>query len=477
MTYEELLAENHRLRERIRELEWENARLKGLDVQVLCEPETPVYGPIRAMTVAEKEEELQRRMTLFRSLFHGREDVYAKRFVSRDGRPGYSPVCKNRWTEGCNKRCEGCSIREFALLDDAAIRRHLHKDATETDVIGLYPMLEDNTCFFLCADFDDKNCEHGYRDDVLSYVHVCKEWGIPAYIERSRSGNGAHVWVFFSEPIMAAKARKLGFAILGSAMEDNVRMEMKSYDRFFPNQDFLPKGGFGNLVALPLQGLAKHNGNSLFVDEGFVPYKHQWTVLASVQKLSGTEVSIILSQHDNRLELSSSSDTKPWETPKPDRLSFEDFDGPVKLIRANGIYVPLKSVSGKVIRHLKGLASFRNPKYYELLNARKPLYNTPSLVCCYEMNDDYLMLPRGCEDAVVNLIQSNFSAWEEDDQTNPGRKIDVEFSGELRPEQEDAVQRMLASNNGVLAATTAFGKTVTAIGLWRRRHHFSILVI
>ena len=382
MTYEELIAENQRLRERIRELEQENARLKGLDAHVLSEPETPVYGIRRAMNEEEREEELQRRVALFRSLFRGREDVYARRFVSRDGRSGYSPVCKNRWTEGCNKRCEGCSIREFALLDDAAIRRHLHKDATETDVIGMYPILEDNTCFFLCADFDDKNCEHGYRDDVLSYVHVCKEWGIPAYIERSRSGNGAHVWIIFSEPIMAAKARKLGFAILSAAMEDNVRMEMKSYDRFFPNQDFLPKGGFGNLVALPLQGLANHNGNSLFVDEDFVPYKHHWTVLASVQKLSGTEVSIILSQHDSRLELSSSSDTKPWETPKPDRLSFEDFDGPVKLIRANGIYVPLKSVSGKVIRHLKGLASFRNPKYYELLNARKPLYNTPSLVCC-----------------------------------------------------------------------------------------------
>lgn len=477
MTYEELIAENQRLRERIRELEQENARLKGLDAHVLSEPETPVYGLRRAMNEEEREEELQRRVALFRSLFRGREDVYARRFVSRDGRSGYSPVCKNRWTEGCNKRCEGCSIREFALLDDAAIRRHLHKDATETDVIGMYPILEDNTCFFLCADFDDKNCEHGYRDDVLSYVHVCKEWGIPAYIERSRSGNGAHVWIFFSEPIMAAKARKLGFAILSAAMEDNVRMEMKSYDRFFPNQDFLPKGGFGNLVALPLQGLAKHNGNSLFVDEDFVPYKHHWTVLASVQKLSGTEVSIILSQHDSRLELSSSSDTKPWETPKPDRLSFEDFDGPVKLIRANGIYVPLKSVSGKVIRHLKGLASFRNPKYYELLNARKPLYNTPSLVCCYEMNDDYLMLPRGCEDAVVNLIQSNFSAWEEDNQTNPGRKIDVEFSGELRPEQEEAVQRMLASNNGVLAATTAFGKTVTAIGMIARRRMNTLVLV
>ena len=477
MTYEELIAENQRLRERIRELEQENVRLKGLDSHVLSEPEPPVYGLRRAMTEDEKEEELQRRVALFRSLFHGREDVYAKRFVSRDGRPGYSPVCKNRWTEGCNKRCEGCSIREFALLDDAAIRRHLHKDATETDVIGLYPILEDNTCFFLCADFDDKNCEHGYKDDVLSYVHVCKDWGIPAYIERSRSGNGVHVWVFFSESIMAAKARKLGFAILGAAMESNTRLDMKSYDRFFPNQDFLPKGGFGNLVALPLQGAARMHKNSLFVDEAFVPYENQWTLLASIRKLSSADVSAILSQHDSRLELSSSSDTKPWETPKPDRISFEDFDGPVKLVRANGIYVPLKSVSGKVIRHLKGLASFRNPKYFELLNARKSVFKTPSLVCCYEMNDDYLILPRGCEDSVIDLIQSNFSVWEEDDQTNPGRKIDVEFAGELRPEQEEAVQRMLASNNGVLAATTAFGKTVTAIGLIARQRVNTLVLV
>jgi len=341
----------------------------------------------------------------------------------------------------------------------------------------MYPILEDNTCFFLCADFDDKNCEHGYRDDVLSYVRVCQEWGIPAYIERSRSGNGAHVWIFFSEPILASKARKLGFAILSAAMEDNIRMEMRSYDRFFPNQDFLPKGGFGNLVALPLQGLAKHNGNSLFVDEDFAPYKQQWTFLASVRKLSVADISVILTQHDSRLELSFSSGTKPWETPKPDRISFEDFDGPVKLVRANGIYVSLKSVSGKVIRHLKGLASFRNPKYYELLNARKPLYKTPSLVCCYEMNDDYLLLPRGCEDTVIGLIQSNLSAFEEEDKTNPGRKINVEFSGELRPEQEDAVQRMLSGNNGVLAATTAFGKTVTAIGMIARRKVNTLVLV
>ena len=185
----------------------------------------------------------------------------------------------------------------------------------------------------------------------------------------------------------------------------------------------------------------------------------------------------ILAVHPYQIELSSSSETKPWETPKPDRISLEDFHGPVRLVRANGLYVPISSVSGKVLRHLKGLASFRNPKYYELLNARKPLYHTPSLVSCYEMTEDYLKLPRGCEDAVVELLQSNFSAWEEDDRTNAGRTIDVSFSGELQPEQETAVQRLFAYNNGVLAATTAFGKTVAAIGMIARRRVNTLILV
>ena len=486
MTFEELLAENRRLRERICELEQENALLKAQSqsahVLTNAEPQQYVTRRIQQMTTEEIEIELQKRLDLFRELFHGREDVYAQRFVSKAGKAGYQPVCRNRWSSGCQEhryRCEGCSIREFVPLDNSVLHKHLDRKAKEKDVIvvGIYPILEDNTVFFLCADFDDKNSEHGYKEDVLSYVHVCKEWGIPAYIERSRSGNGAHVWVFFSEAIQAAKARKLGFAILGAAMENNVRIEMKSYDRFFPNQDFLPKGGFGNLIALPLQGVARRNDNSVFVNESFIPYSDQWALLSSVSKLSGDEISIILEKHNVRLDLSSSSESKPWETPKPDRISFEDFNGPINLVRANGMYVPIKSVSGKVIRLLKGLASFRNPKYYELLNARKPLYHTSSIVSCYEMADDYLQLPRGCEDAIIELIQSNFSTWEENDQTNAGRSIDVEFVGQLRPEQEEAVQRMLVYNNGVLAATTAFGKTVAAIGMIARRKTNTLILV
>ena len=480
MTYEELLAENLRLKERIQELEQENARLKGYGSSMLCEPEPPQYGSGRMQPERNRDAEIHRRLNIFRALFRGRDDVFAQRFVSKAGKAGYQPVCKNRWSPECTehkRKCEGCPFREFIPLDETAIRRHLDKDAKEKDVIGIYPILEDNTVYFLCADFDDKNCEHDYQNDVLSYVSICKEWGVPAYIERSRSGRGAHVWIFFEDPILAADARRLGFAIIGTAMESNVRLDMKSYDRFLPNQDFMPKGGFGNLIALPLQGLARKSRNSVFVDESFEAFKDQWSLLSSARKLSTSELKSILATHAYQIELSSSSETKPWETPKPDRISFEDFHSPVKLVRANGVYVPIKNVSGKVLRHLKGLASFRNPKYYELLNARKPLYHTPSLVSCYEMTEDYLKLPRGCEDAVIELLQSNFSAWEEDDQTNAGRTINVSFSGELRPEQNEAVQRLLACNSGVLAATTAFGKTVAAIGMIARRKTNTLILV
>lgn len=194
MTYEELLAENLRLRARIHELEQENARLKGYGSSLLCEPELPKYGSKPIRPILDKDAEIQRRLGVFRGLFRGREDVFAQRFVSKAGKAGYQPVCKNRWSDGCvahKNKCDGCPFREFVPLDETAFRRHLDKDAKETDVIGIYPILEDNTVYFLCADFDDKNCEHGYQEDVLSYVHICKEWGIPAYIERSRSGKGA----------------------------------------------------------------------------------------------------------------------------------------------------------------------------------------------------------------------------------------------------------------------------------------------
>ena len=221
MTFEELLAENRFLRERIKELEQENTRLKAQYAPVLSEPESPRYGTAarKTLTEEEKETELQRRVSIFRGLFKGREDVFAQRFVSKSGKQGYQPVCRNRWSTVCQGhkyKCEGCPAREFVPLDDSAIRMHLSGlDKLGKDVIGLYPIQEDNTVFFLCADFDDKNCEHGYKEDVLSYVRVCNEWGIPAYIERSRSGKGAHVWVFLAMRFLQPKLANWGSPFFG----------------------------------------------------------------------------------------------------------------------------------------------------------------------------------------------------------------------------------------------------------------------
>ncbi len=203
---------------------------------------------------------LREKVKLFRTLFKGREDVFAKRWYSDvTKRTGYQPVCEREWnSEFCDKRkykCTECPNRLFSSLTDEHIYNHLAgKDNYGRDVVGVYPIMSDNTCNFLCTDFDDKSCEHGFQNDVLAFVGVCKEWGIPCYIERSRSGNGAHVWIFFETPITAAKARKLGKTILSEAMNKDARLSFNSYDRFFPNQDTLPEGGFGNLVALPYKG-------------------------------------------------------------------------------------------------------------------------------------------------------------------------------------------------------------------------------
>ena len=285
MQVQEWLIERQQLLERIKDLEAENAELRkrlGKDVT-----------PIEKKPTAMQNLSLQEKVDLFRSLFKGREDVFARRWYSKtSGKAGYQPVCQNEWTPLCDKRtfkCADCSNREFSSLTDNDIYRHLEgKDADGRDVIGLYVLNEDNTCHLLCTDFDDKNCEHGYQNDVLAFVDVCKSWNIPCSVERSRSGNGAHVWIFFDVPVLAVKARRLGNAILTEAMSRNGKIGFKSYDRFFPNQDKIPEGGLGNLVALPLQGNARKHGNSVFVDEDFEPYPDQWEILLIVGKLSET---------------------------------------------------------------------------------------------------------------------------------------------------------------------------------------------
>ena len=429
---------------------------------------------------------LEERVNLFRSLFRGREDVFARRWESRNsGKSGYQPVCRREWqSQYCDKKkykCAECPNREFEPLAYKHIYRHLEgRDPDCRDVVGLYAITANDGCNFLCADFDDKSCEHGYQNDVKAYIAVCRDWDIPAYTERSRSGNGAHVWIFFAEEVKARDARRLGNAILTEAMERDGRMSFKSYDRLFPNQDTMPTGGFGNLVALPLQGRARKNGNSVFVNDDFKPYADQWGFLQSVKKMTVLELAAAISSRcaqEPMGALSKTSESAPWERPTAKSMSKAEFPTTIKLVLANGIYIPLKGLSAKSVNHLKRIAAFRNPEFYAKLGMRLPTYNIPRIISCSELTDDYLLMPRGCYEDIVQFFEKHGVSVSIDDKRTNGVNINVSFNGMLRPEQDAAVEELMCHDTGVIHATTAFGKTVAGIALIARRKVNTLILV
>ena len=468
----------------------ENARLKEIlqangiayDVVSTSAYEEKVYSDISFPEVHLGKE---KRIELFRSLFRGREDVFGRRWYSKvTNKSGYQPVCVNQWRRGlCDKKaikCAECPNRNFLSLGYDDVCRHLiGNDENGCDVVGIYAIMSDNNCAFLCTDFDDKSCKHRYKDDVLAFVGVCRDWNIPYSIERSRSGNGAHVWIFFNAVVPAYKARRLGNAILTEAMIRNGRMAFESYDRFFPNQDRTPEGGFGNLVALPLQGKARKDLNSVFVDDEFFAYRDQWTYLAQVQKIEEQKVDVILQNHihEDLGVLSTSSESKPWVTPVPQNINSADFTKAITITVADKIYIPLNSISAKVLNHIKRIAAFRNPEFYKKQAMRMSTYGIPRIISCFDITDDYLAMPRGCKEAIMKLLDSNGAKYTIVDETNHGKAVAVTFLGTEREEQLDAIESLLPFDNGVLHATTAFGKTVTAASLIARRKVNTLILV
>lgn len=423
------------------------------------------------------------KIALFRSLFRGRDDVYPRRFESRKtGKSGYSPACANEWVRDlCDKRsvkCAECPNRRFLPVTDDVIRWHLsgQDDGGNDFVMGIYPMLQDETCFFLAADFDKES----WQEDVGAFLETCRQMNLPAALERSRSGNGGHIWMFFDQAIPAGLARKLGSHILTETMERRPDIGLDSYDRFFPNQDTLPKGGFGNLIALPLQKQPRERGNSVFLDEQFIAYPDQWEFLAAVRKISRSEAEQIVRDAEGRgrivgvrLATADEDEDAPWTLP-PSRSVKEPLIAgllpeSMDLVVGNQIYIAKDTLLPGLRNRLLRLAAFQNPEFYKAQAMRLPTYDKPRVVACAEDYPQHIGLPRGCLEDVHCLLSDLKIKPAIRDERCEGKPLDVSFHGELRPEQKIAAEAMVAHDTGVLSATTAFGKTVIAAWLIAKR--------
>lgn len=487
--YQELLIENNRLRKELKILNTQIGVEKTENINdntLVIKTEDKIFerplssNLFNSSLTTNKKSDTTEKIKLFMSLFRGRDDVFAKRWENKKKETsGYSPACANEWQSGvCQKpktSCSDCKHKDYLLLNEEVIDDHLR--GRNNLIVGIFPMLMNETCYFLAIDFDDV----GWQKDIKTLREICVTYDIPISVERSRSGNGAHAWFFFEQPISAYLARKFGSAMLTSAMSRKHDITFKSYDRLFPNQDTMPKGGFGNLIALPLQKVARLNDNSIFIDDHFQPYDDQWAFLASIRRLSENDLEMLISKvfHGNELgplKKDDEEDGKPWEAEKT-RLRKDDFPKKLEVIKSNMIFIPKEGFSQRALNQIKRLAAFKNPEFYKAQAMRMSTFNKPRIISCADETNEYLCLPRGCEED-LNAIFEELKlevCWT--DQTNSGRKIDVEFNGILRDEQPLAVEKLLEHNNGILCGTTAFGKTIAAIKLIASRKVNTLILV
>lgn len=418
--------------------------------------------------VVTKVSTLSQKIALFRSLFQGREDVYALRYEGkRGGKPGYTPACKNIWKYGiCPKpkvRCQDCNHKDYWPIDDQVVEEHLRGEK----VIGVYPILTDDRCWFIAIDFD----EGDWQADTRAIHEFCSEKKLPIAVERSLSGNGAHVWFFFNEPLPALKARKFGSVLITAVMQRRHEISLKSYDRMIPAQDFLTKDGLGNLIALPLQGQTAKAGYTCFIDAEFNRFSDQWYFLSGVHRFSEKEIDqqiMTLSEETELGELSDFSESeqkKPWEREKKVTFGLDDFPQTLTVTLSNGIFVPIQGISQRALNKMKRLAAFSNPDFYKKQAMRFSTWGTPRIIDCHQEHNGYIQLPRGCLGEMSNLLDRVHVNWGIQDERQSGRPIHVSFKGQLRQMQQEAAEAMINNQIGVLCGTTAFGKTVAAINL------------
>lgn len=423
-----------------------------------------LYGKVEKEEKEETEQEpknisSEEKVKIFMEIFKGRTDLYAKRWTSnKTGKSGYSPVCKNEFSAyKCDKlriKCNECPYRELLPLTEDVVLKHLKGDIT----IGIYPLLPGDLCNFLAIDFDKKT----YEKDVIAFWNTCDDLGIPIYVEKSRSGEGAHVWIFFEESISARIARKMGNILLTKTME-KASLDLDSYDRLFPNQDTMPKGGFGNLIALPFQGKSSKSGNTVLVDKYFDVQDNQLDILTNIKRIKSDEIYEFIDKYkEDDYKEPEPEEISDDDIPKKDNIKNTLFTNNVECIIENQIYIKKLKLLPNEITYLKRLASFTNPKFYELQKLRMPIFykTTPRIISCFEEDDRFLILPRGCLEKIKEICEKSNVKLIIKDKREKGIETEYNFIGKLNKKQENAMNELITHETGVLCATTGFGKTV-----------------
>ena len=456
----------------------------------------------------------------FYHLFKGRNDVYSKRSGKankKTGKHGYYTQCWNFWKDGiCPKKdnpqfyCGECRNQRYKELTGQVLYEHLRglkEDAS--DVIGLYPMFPDEMINFLVFDFDCHDDLNGGDDganidsewvaEVNAFRKICENNEVPILVERSRSGKGAHIWIFFEKPIHASTARRFGTALLTKGAESVNMRSFKYYDRMLPAQDHLPintktgKPGLGSLVALPLQGQALKHGNSAFVDENWNAYPNQWDCLREIKKISNETVekkiqewslSGILGVLNNDFNtdtvdtdsIADEKETKPWKKVK---VAFhkEDVSTTVEIVIADKVYISTKSMKPRMQNALRRMAAFSNPDFYKKSAMGLSTKGIPRIIFCGYDEDGYICIPRAILESIVDRFQEADIPITLNDHRTVGNAVDVTFNGTLYDEQMRAAKAILEYDNGILAATTSFGKTVVGAYMIAERKTNTLILV
>jgi hypothetical protein len=424
-----------------------------------------------------------RKVELFGSLFRGRDDVYATRWQSsRTAKSGYSPKCANEWDRRvCNKptvRCGACQHQAFAVADAAALLDHLQGRA----VLGIYPLLADETCWVVAIDLDDD----GWRSDVAALRAAAAEFGLDPAIERSRSGEGAHVWFFFAQPVPASQARALATLLLTRAMAHSPTLTMRSYDRLLPSQDTMPTGGFGNLIALPLQLEARRKGNSVFVDERFEPFEDQWDYLASLPRIGVDRLEALVADCSEAQDVlgvtevrTDGEPSRPWRPVRPLAARLADVELPdtVAATLAQRLYVESGAIPAPLQDAVRRLAVFANPSFTERQAMRLSTELTPRVIACFEDLGSHVALPRGCVADLGSLLADLGIGLSLRDERTTGDELSTTFSGSLTDEQMRAADALAEHETGVLCAPPGAGKTVIGAALIARRGRSTLVLV